>query len=102
MLAFIFASRTLAYRTLAQHHSRSLSEFSIFLREHLDTVIKADGCAENVDDVSIATNLWEQVICSSAAVLKCIQNVKTNFFWQNATSEPRKFISSEKLIYRNE
>ena len=33
MLAFSFASRTFAYRRLAQGHSRALSAFSSFMRE---------------------------------------------------------------------
>ena len=42
MLAFIFASRTSAYKRLAQGLSRSLSAFSIFMRDYLDPVVKAD------------------------------------------------------------
>ena len=41
-LAFNFASKTFAYRRLAQGLSRSLSAFSRFIREYLDAVIKAD------------------------------------------------------------
>ena len=46
LLAFNFASRTFAYRRLAQGLSRSLSAISSFIREHLDLVIKADQCAQ--------------------------------------------------------
>ena len=42
MLAFNSASRTFAYRRLAQGLSRSLSAFSSFMREYLDRAIKAD------------------------------------------------------------
>ena len=42
ILAFNFASRTFAYRRLAQGLSRALSAFSCFMREYLDKVIKAD------------------------------------------------------------
>ena len=45
MLAFNFASRTYAYKRLAQGLSRALSAFSSFMREYLDKVIKADQCA---------------------------------------------------------
>ena len=45
LLAFNFASRTFAYRRLAQGLSRALSASSSFMREYLDTVIKADQCA---------------------------------------------------------
>ena len=56
MLAFNFASRTFAYRRLAQGLSRALSAFSSFMREYLDKVIKADQCAQYVDDIGIAAN----------------------------------------------
>ena len=46
MLAFIFASRTFAYKRLAQGLSRSVSAFSSFMREYLDPVVKADQCAQ--------------------------------------------------------
>ena len=40
MLAFSFASRTFAYRRLAQGLRRSVSAFSSFMREYLDPVVK--------------------------------------------------------------
>ena len=45
MLPFNFASRTFAYRRLAQGIIRALSAFSSFMREYFDKVIKADRCA---------------------------------------------------------
>ena len=54
LLAFNFASRTFAYRRWAQGLSRSLSAFSSFKREYLDPVVKADQCAQYVDDIGIA------------------------------------------------
>ena len=56
MPAFNFASRTFAYRRLAQRLSRSVSAFSSFMREYLDPVVKADQCAQYVDDIGIAVN----------------------------------------------
>ena len=41
-LAFIFASRTFAYKRLAQGLSSSVSAFSSLIREYLDSVVKAD------------------------------------------------------------
>ena len=55
-LAFNFSSRTFAYRRLAQGLSRSPSVFSSFVREYLHPVIKADQCAQYVDDIGIAAN----------------------------------------------
>ena len=73
LLAFNFASRTFAYLRLAQGLSRALSAFSSFMREYLDTVIKADQCAQYVDDIGIAANITEQLIKNIRAVFKCIR-----------------------------
>ena len=73
MLAFNFASRTFAYRRLAQGLSRSLSAFSSFMREYLDKVIKADQCAQYVDDIGIAANDADHLIANLRATFKCIQ-----------------------------
>ena len=55
MLAFNFASRTFDYKRLAQGLSRALSAFSSFMREYLDKVVRADQCAQYVDE---AANSW--------------------------------------------
>ena len=74
MLAFNFASRTFAYRRLAQGLSRSLSAFSSFMREYLDRAIKADQCAQYVDDIGIAANDTRQLCINIKTVFECIQN----------------------------
>ena len=74
MLAFNFASRTFAYRRLAQGLSRSLSAFSSFMREYLDKAIKADQCAQYVDDISIAANDSKQLCAKIKTVFECIRN----------------------------
>ena len=71
-LAFNFESRTFAYRRLAQGLNRSLSAFSSFLREYLDPVIRADQCAQYVDDIGIAANTPEQLIKTLQAVFQCL------------------------------
>ena len=73
MLAFNFASCTFAYRRLAQGLSRALSAFSSFMREYLDKVIKADQCAQYVDDIGIAANNADHLIANLRATFKCIQ-----------------------------
>ena len=73
MLAFNFASRTFAYRRLAQGLSRVLSAFSSFMREYLDKVIKADQCAQYVDDIGIAANNTTQLINNLRATFECIR-----------------------------
>ena len=73
MLAFNFASWTFAYKRLAQGLSRALSAFSSFMREYLDKVIKADQCAQYVDDIGIAVNTVTQLIRNIRAVFECIR-----------------------------
>ena len=68
LLAFNFASRTLAYRRLAQGHSRSLSAFLSFIREYLDPIIKAVQCAQYVDDIGLTANTPQQWIKNRRAV----------------------------------
>ena len=72
MLAFTFGSRTFAYCRLAQGLSRSLSAFSSFMREYLDKAIKADQCAQYVDDIGIAANDFTQLCINIKTVFECI------------------------------
>ena len=74
MLAFNFASRTFAYKRLAQGLSRSVSAFSSFMREYLDPVVKADQCAQYVDDIGIAANNATDHTRNIRAVFQCIRN----------------------------
>ena len=75
MLAFNFASRTFAYNRLAQGLNRASSSFSSFMREYLDKVMKADQCAQYVDDIEIAGNSVMQLIRNIRAVFGCIRQV---------------------------
>ena len=73
MLAFNFASRTFAYKRLAQGLSRSLSAFPSFMREFLDPVVKADQCAQYVDDIGIAANNATNLTRNIRTTFKCIR-----------------------------
>ena len=73
MLAFSFASRTCAYKRPAQGLSRSVSVFSSFMGEYLDPVVKADQCAQYVDDIGIAANNATDLTRNIRAVFKCIR-----------------------------
>ena len=73
LLAFNFAGRTIAYRRLAKGLSRSLSALLSFIREYLDPVIKADQCAQYVDDIGIAVNTPDQLIKNLQAVFQCLR-----------------------------
>ena len=74
MLAFNFVSRTFAYKRLAQGLSRSVSAFSSFMREYLDPVVKADQCAQYVDDIGITANNATDLTRNIRAVFQCIRN----------------------------
>ena len=73
MLAFNFASRTIAYQRLAQGLSRSVSAVSSFMRKYLDTVVKADQCAQCVDDIGIAAIIAPDITRNIRAWFKCIR-----------------------------
>ena len=87
LLAFNFASRTFAYRRLAQGLSRAMSAF---MREYFDSVIKEYQCAQYVDDIGIDANTTEQLIKNIRAVFKCIQKaglkltIEKMSYWCNA------------------
>ena len=74
MLAFNFAIRTFAYIRLAQCLSRSLSAFLSFMRGYLYPVVKADQCAQYVDDIGIAANNPTDLTRNIRAVFQCIRN----------------------------
>ena len=73
MLALNFASRTFAYGRLAQGLSRYVSAFSSFMREYLEPVVKADQCAQYVDDIRIAANNATDLTRNIRAVFMCIR-----------------------------
>ena len=73
LLAFIFASRTFAYKRLAQGLSRSLSAISNFMHEYLDPVVKADQCAQYKDDIGLAASNATDLPRNIRAGIKCIR-----------------------------
>ena len=73
LLAFNFGSRTFAYLRLAQGLNRSLSAFNSTIREYLDALVKADKCAQYVDDIGVAANNVEELVANIVAVFQQIQ-----------------------------
>ena len=73
MLTFNFASRTSAYKRLAQGLGRALSAFSSVMREYLDRVITADQCAQYVDFIGIAAFDADHLINNLRATFECIR-----------------------------
>ena len=73
MLAFDFESRPFAYRRLARGLSVALTALSSLTRESLDKVLKADQCAQYVDDIGIAANDADHLIANLRATFKYFQ-----------------------------
>ena len=72
MLAFYFAWRTFAYKRSARGLSTSVSAFSSFMPECLDPVVKADKCAQYVDDIGVTAKNATDLTRNIRAVFKCI------------------------------
>ena len=69
MLAFIDACGFFADKRYAQGLSRSVSDFSSFMREYLDPDVKADQCAQYMD-IGIADNNATDITRNIRAVFK--------------------------------
>ena len=93
MLAFNFASHTLAYRRLAQGLSRALSAFSSLMREYLDKFIEGDQCVKYVDDIGIAAKDADHLIGNLRATFKCIQEAGLELTMHNC-----HFGATEKFL----
>ena len=93
MLAFSFASRTLEYKRLAQGISRSVSAFSSSIREYLDPVVKADQCAQFLDDNGIAANNATDLTRNIRTVFKCIRQAGLKLQLRSAISKSNKLNS---------
>ena len=72
-LTLNFGARTFEYRRLAQGLNRSLSAFKSFVREYFDTVVKTDGCAQNVDDITIAGHTADELLQNIEIVFQRIE-----------------------------
>ena len=93
LLAFNFASRSFAYKRLAQGFSRSLSAFSSSMRKCLDPVVKADQCAQYVDNIGIAANKAHPEHSGSLQVYSPGRSETNNWempLWSQTSLTPRK------------
>ena len=73
LLSFNFGTRTFAYLRLAQGLNRSLSCFNSMIREFLDPVVKADRCAQYVDDIGIAAHTVDELVTNIELVFQQVQ-----------------------------
>ena len=53
--------------------NRSLSAFNSTIREYLDALVKADKCAQYVDDIGVAANIVDELVDIIEAVFQQIQ-----------------------------
>ena len=60
LLAFNSASRTYAYKCLAQGPGNSLTGFSAFI--HLDPRLAAGLCTQFMDDIGCAVDMFENLV----------------------------------------
>ena len=102
MLAFNFASRTFAYKRLAQFLSRSVSAFSSFLREYLDPVVKVDQYAQYVDDIGIAANNATVLTRNIRTVFKCIRPAGLKLTIRKCLFGVRNLKSQEEQFHQKE
>ena len=70
LLSFNFGSRTFEFLRPAQGLSRSLSAFTSVVREYLDPLVKADRCAQYVDDIGITAHKPEYLITNLELVFQ--------------------------------
>ena len=78
LLAFNFGSKTFAYLRLAQGLNRSLSAFNSTIREYLDALVKADKCAQYVDDIGVAAHNVDELAANIEAVFQQRQKAGLN------------------------
>ena len=90
LLAFNFGSIIFAYRRLAQGLSRSVSAFSSFMREYLDPVVKADQCAQCVNDIGIAANNATDLTRNIREIFQCIFNARLKLTNERCRSKSSK------------
>ena len=91
MLALNFACKTSAFRRLTQCLSRPVSAFSSFMRWYLDPVVKADQCAQYLDDNGIAVKNATYITRNIRAVFQCIHKQGWNWHLKSALLESDKF-----------
>ena len=66
------------YRRLSQGLGRSVFGFSSFMLEYLDPVVKADQCAQYVNDIRVASNNATDLTRKIRAVFQCIGKAGLN------------------------
>ena len=96
----IFPSGTFAYKRLAQALRGLVSAFSIFMREYLDPVVKADHCSKNVDNIWIAANKAADHNRNIGAALKCIGRARLKKTLKKSILESHRLNSMAEHLHQ--
>ena len=73
LLAFNYASRTYAYKCLAQGLSKSVTGFSAFITHYLDPCLAANNCTQYMDDKGSAVKNFDALIPNLRKIFECIR-----------------------------
>ena len=73
LLTFNFASRTYAYKCLAQGLSKSVRGFSCIIRHYLDPCLAANICTQYMDDIGSAVKNFDELIPNLRKIFECIR-----------------------------
>ena len=73
LLAFNFASRTMAYQRLARGLNRSVTGFTAFVRNYLEPCLSANICTQLMDDIGSGAESVEQLIPNLRPIFKCLR-----------------------------
>ena len=97
LLAFNFGSRTFAYLQLAQGLKISLSAINSTIREYLDALVKADNCAQYMDDIGIGAHNVDELILNIKAEFPQIQKAALKLSMSRCAFGHPKIVSAEFL-----
>ena len=73
LMSFNFASRTFAYKRLAQGLSRSATAFSSYIRQSLHKCITNDQCEAYMDDIGAGSHTFEEHVVAIEAIFDSIK-----------------------------
>ena len=73
LLAFNFASRTYAYKCLAQGLNKSVTGFSSFIKHYLNQCLASGNCTQFLDDIGNAVTNFEQLVPFLREIFICIR-----------------------------
>ena len=62
LLAFSFASRTFAYKCLAQGLNKSVTGLSSFVKHYRDLYVAAKVCMQLIDDIAAGVKDFDEII----------------------------------------